>query len=160
MAEGINVKLLERDGLDAHWKELSATLSRLLTWMDSREGWVSEPSGEVLDLLLAVIEKTETPNFILGIERGAGAAALAEVFANLHSSRYLRVIEMMDRRVPGLASRLTLAMGRIGGIHEPYADLFFERLMAIHQSELLAQVFSVSRATKIEAAVRMIRESR
>lgn len=160
MADGIDRNLLERDRINSHWAEISTSLSRLLTWMDSRENWVAEPEAELLELLNAVIARIDEQRFVREVEQGEGAAALSEVFATLHSSRFVRVLEMMDRRAPGIASRLTLAMGRLGGVPEAYANLFFERLMVMHKCELLGQIFSRDRSAKIAASVQMIQESR
>ncbi|CAM5368913.1 hypothetical protein SSTU70S_05727 [Stutzerimonas stutzeri] len=156
---GTSRSQLETSSIAARWSEVSASLARLVSWMDSRESWVVEPDEEFLDLLAQVIDRVEQPAFASELENGDNAARLAEVFAVLHSSRFLRVLEMIDRRMPGLVSRLTLALGRLGGESELFANLFYERMLVIHRFELLGQVFSVKRCQSIADSIRLIKEA-
>lgn len=157
MPEVASRRLLESDNIRERWLEISSSLSRLMQLMDSRERWVMEPDEEFLDLLATMIEKTEHPSFAQALEGGENAARLAEVFAMLSSSRFLRVLEMIERRRPGLVSRLTLALGRLGGESEIFASLYYERLMVIHRYELLGQVFSLKRCQSIVESIRAVK---
>jgi len=66
---------------------------------------------------------------------------------------------MLDKRSPGIVSRLTLSLGRLGGESEVFAELFYERLMLIHRCELLAQVFSLKRSQAIANCIQVIKGS-
>lgn len=155
----VNRQLLTREAIADYWADVSGTLDRLMAWMDSRESWVVEPDDEFIDLVARVIERVSDPAFAKGLDDGESTARLAEVFATLCSSRFLRVLEMFDKRSPGIVSRLTLLLGRIGGESEVFASLFYERLMVIHRCELLGQVFSPKRALGIADSIKVIRGS-
>lgn len=154
-----NSHLLSSEGIRDHWREVSETLTRLLFWMDSRETWVIEPEAEVLSLLQSVVTEVQAPGFAKEIESGEGAAGFAELLSQLCSSRFVRILEMMDRRQPGIASRLTLALGQLGGESERYVALFYERLLMIHKCELLGQILSKGRSEAIAAHILLIRET-
>jgi len=47
----VNRHLLESESIAERWSEVSASLSRLMNWMDSKEGWVVGVDSEFLDLL-------------------------------------------------------------------------------------------------------------
>lgn len=149
---------LSRASVDAHWAEVSAPLSRLMALMDSREPWVVEADSEFLVLLEQFVERIEHPEFAQVLERGDNASRMAEVFAVLHTSRFMRVIELFDRQQPGIVERLLLAMAMIGGVAEAYSQLLHERLMTIHCCELLGQVVSQKRCQRIVENIRLIQE--
>jgi len=155
----VNRHLLESESIAERWSEVSASLSRLMNWMDSKEGWVVGVDSEFLDLLAKVIERVEDPDFASRLQNGENASQVALIFATLHSSRFLRVLEMLDKRSPGIVSRLTLSLGRLGGESEVFAELFYERLMLIHRCELLAQVFSLKRSQAIANCIQVIKGS-
>jgi len=138
-------------------EELSPAIARLTALMDSKETWVEEPDHEFIDLLSQVAERVEQPEFVMALE-GELSREVAQLFALLRSSRFLRLLEMFDRRSPGLASRLVFILGRLGGESQVYADLFCERLMVLHRFELLSSVFSVRRCQAITSAIRIIKE--
>ena len=150
---------LESSSIAERWAEVSDHLARLMAWMDGREGWVVELDAEFLDLLSVLIDRVEDPGFARALEAGDQAARIAEVFAMLCSSRFLRVLEMIDKRSPHIVSRLTLSLGRLGGESQVFASLFYERLMVIHRCELLAQVFSPKRCQSIAKSISLIKSS-
>ncbi|WP_326430284.1 hypothetical protein VQ574_21415 (plasmid) [Stutzerimonas frequens] len=149
---------LTRSSVDAHWASVSAQLSRLMQLMDSREPWVEEPDGEFLELLEQFTHRIEQPEFALVLERGENAARLAEIFAVLHSSRFMRLIELFDRQQPGIVSRMLLAISQIGGTAEAFSRLLHERLLTVHSCELLGQVISQKRCTRIIEDIKLIQE--
>lgn len=151
---------LETPTIKERWQEVSAALARLMEWMDLREPWVAEPDAEFLTLLFAVIDKAESPDFANKLEQGENTARMAEVLALMSSSRFLRVLEMLDRRNKGLLTRLTLGLGRLGGGARVFADLFYERLMLIHRAELLGQVLSPKRCQAIASSIALVQQVR
>ncbi|MDH0959057.1 hypothetical protein EGJ86_19460 [Pseudomonas sp. o96-267] len=150
--------LLDSASVQAHWDEVSAPLARLLRLMDSREPWALKPDAEFIGLLDRFIERIEQPEFVLLLERGENALRLAEVFSVLHSSRFMRLIELCDRNQPGVVSRLLFAMGQLGGGSEIFAQLLYERLLAVHRCELLGQVISVERCQRIVDDIKLLQE--
>jgi len=138
------------------WTRTSPAIARLTAWMDSREAWVSEPDDEFIALLDQIVSRIEEPEFVMAIERGL-ANEVAQLFAILCSSRFLRVMDMFERRVQGISSRLVYILGRLGGDAKLYSDLFCERLMLVHRLELLGEIFSPRRCETIACAVRNIK---
>lgn len=147
---------MDRASVDAHWAEVSAPLARLLQLMDSREPWAEEPDDEFVVLLDRFIERIEHAEFALVLERGENALRLAEVFSVLHSSRFTRLIELFDRKQPGIVSRLLFAIAQLGGGSELFSQLLHERLLAIHRCELLGQVVSVERTQRIVDDIKLL----
>lgn len=141
--------------IKAWWDSTSPALSRLTQWMDEREDWVAEPDDEFLAMLELVVDRVEDPIFVEAIE-GELAAHVGQLFAILCSSRFLRLLEMFERRANGIASRLVFVLSRLGGGAEVYGDLMCERLMVVHRTELLGEVFSQRRVTAIANAVRLV----
>ncbi|MDU4254472.1 hypothetical protein [Pseudomonas sp.] len=158
MTTAVQGHALSRASVDAHWAEVSAPLSRLLKLMDGREPWAIEPDGEFLDLLEQFTHRIEQDDFALVLERGENAARLAELFAVLHSSQFMRLIELFDRQQPGIVSRLLLAIAQLGGTGEAYSQLLHERLLTLHSCELLAQVLSATRCQRIVEDIRLVQE--
>ncbi|KKN58097.1 hypothetical protein LCGC14_0555680 [marine sediment metagenome] len=137
------------------WAETSPSIAKLTSWMDSKESWVQEPDDEFIFLLGEVVDRLDHPEFVTAIE-GELAADVARLFALLCSSRFLRLMDLFERRTPGIASRLVFILGRLGGESKIYSDLFCERLMVVHRFELLEIVFSARRAKAIASAMRVI----
>jgi len=149
MSQSAERQRLDKDEIQAHWAGVSEALARLLKLMDSREDWVVDEDSEFLDLLVQLIGQVERSEFAALIEKGENAGRLAEVLAMLCSSRFMRVMEMMDRHQGGMVSRISLALNRLGGDAEAFAKLFYERLIVIHRHELLSQIFSVVRSQRL-----------
>tara|TARA_R110002033_G_scaffold55721_1_gene104611 strand:+ start:85 stop:579 length:495 start_codon:yes stop_codon:yes gene_type:complete len=150
--------LLSDSQIKAWWESTSPALSRLTKWMDEREDWVAEPDDEFLSMLEMVVDRVEEPLFVEAME-GELAGHFGQLFALLCSSRFLRLLEMFERRATGIASRLVFALSRLGGGAEVYGDLLCERLMVVHRTELLSEVFSQRRVTAILNAVRLVNGS-
>ena len=144
--------------INSWWEQTSPAISRLTKWMDSKEDWVNEPDDEFISLLSQVIEQVESPEFVMAIE-GDLSAEVAQLCAILSSSRFIRVLEMLDRRAPGIAARLVFVMARLGGENQIFADLYFERLKIFHRFELMSQVFSPQRCMAINSAIKIIKGS-
>lgn len=149
---------MDKASVDAHWAAVSAPLSRLLQLMDGRESWAEEPDDEFVALLDRFIDRIEQPEFALVLERGENALRLAEVFSVLHSSRFMRLIELFDRKQPGIVSRLLFAIAQLGGASELFSQLLHERLLAVHRCELLGQVVSVERCQRIVEDIKLLQE--
>jgi hypothetical protein len=149
---------LDDSEVSAYWRQISQSLSRLLDEMDHRDTWAIDSDPAFLDLLSRLVELMENETFAASIERGDNAARMAEVLALLKTSRFMRVLEMFDKRQPGVVNRLVLALARLGGEGELFASLFYERLLNVHRAELLGQVFSVSRGERIAQDVQMVKE--
>lgn len=149
---------LEAESVASFWRGVSEVLAKLLGEMDRREPWATDQDDNVLVMMASLVERLEDTAFANEVARGEGAARLAHVFALLQSSRFMRLLEMFDKRQPGIVSRLTLALSVLGGESEAFALLFYERLLAIHRAELLGQVFSVARGNRIAQDIEMIRE--
>lgn len=141
------------------WEEISPALSRLTQWMESRETWIVEPDAEFLALLEQLVERVNQPEFVQAMESSLAPEA-SELFAMLGSARFLRLLDMMDRRVQGIVTRLVYVFGQLGGDASAYANLFFERLLVVHRCELLGQIFSQRRTESIASAVRMVCDTR
>jgi len=158
MTQASPLNTMNKASVEAHWETASAPLSRLLRLMDSREPWAEEPDEEFIELLERFIERIEKPEFALMLERGENALRLAEVFSVLHSSRFMRLIELFDRKQPGIVSRLLFAMAQLGGGSELFSQLLHERLLAVHRCELLGQVISVARCQRIVDDIKLLQE--
>lgn len=158
MTPAAPLSTMDKASVDTHWASISAPLSRLLRLMDSREPWAEEPDDEFIELLDRFIERIEQPEFALVLERGENAQRLAEVFSVLHSSRFMRLIELFDRKQPGIVSRLLFAIGQLGGGSELFSQLLHERLLAVHRCELLGQVITVSRCQRIVEDIKLLKE--
>lgn len=150
---------LATEQVAAWWEEISPALRRLTQWMESRETWIVEPDAEFLDLLEQLVERVNQPEFVQALESSLAPEA-SELFAMLGSARFLRLLDMMDRRVQGIVTRLVYVFGQLGGDATAYADLFFERLLVVHKCELLGQIFSQRRTESIASAVRMVCDTR
>lgn len=143
------------------WKDSGDSLARLMMWMDSQEAWLSNGGdAELNDVLNQLIELSEHESWVRDMHKPYMAAALAELLAWVASSRFFRLLEVMDRNSPNFVNRFALALGRIGGEAGRFADLFFERVMVVHRGELLGRVFGDSRTNAIAEAIRTIRETR
>lgn len=149
---------LEAESVASFWQGVSQVLARLLNEMDRREPWVIDQDDNVLDMIASLVERLEDSAFATEATKGDGVGRLAHVLALLQSSRFMRLLEMFDKRQPGMVSRLTLTLSMLGGESEVFAQLFYERLLAIHRAELLGQVFSVERGNRIAQDIEMIRE--
>ncbi|MBA1280238.1 hypothetical protein [Stutzerimonas stutzeri] len=147
---------MHKASVNAHWASVSAPLARLFELMDSREPWAEEPDDEFVALLDRFIERIEQPEFALVLEKGENALRLAEVFSVLHSSRFMRLIELFDRKQPGIVSRLLFAIAQLGGGSELFSQLLHERLLAVHRCELLGQVVSVERTQRIVDDIKLL----
>lgn len=146
---------LQSEVISQHWREVSDTLSRLLILMDSKDSWVIDSDPEFLDLLASLVSQCEDASFAGQVEGVAQSAQLVEVFALLCSSRFIRVLEMLDRSQPGFVSRLTVSIGRVGGESEVFASLYYERLLIVHRCELLGQIFSPARIERIARNIKL-----
>lgn len=154
-------ELLDSEMVATRWLELGAALARLMTWMDSQEVWLNKQGdAELLSVLLQLISLSENPTAVREMHKPYVAGQLAQVLAWVETSRFFRLLEVMDRNSPNFVNRFVLALGRVGGEAGVYADLFFERVMVIHRSELLGRVFGGERTTSIAEAIRTIRETR
>ncbi|MNJ38006.1 hypothetical protein D3C77_328430 [compost metagenome] len=157
---------LDRGVLDSavvaqRWKEIGDSLARLMTWMDSQEVWLQEGGDEDLDTVLnQLIDLSERESWVREMHKPFMAAALAELLAWVASSRFFRLLEVMDRNSPNFVNRFALALGRVGGDAGRFADLFFERVMVVHRGELLGRVFGENRTNAIAETIRTIRETR
>lgn len=158
MTQASTASTMGKESVEAHWESVSGPLSRLLRLMDSREPWASDPDDEFIELLERFIDRIEKPDFALMLERGENALRLAEVFSVLHSSRFMRLIELFDRKQPGVVSRLLFAMAQLGGTSELFSQLLHERLLAVHRCELLGQVISVARCQRIVEDIKLLQE--
>lgn len=148
--DGVNVAdRLSQSAIDAHWQSVSEALSRLLRLMDSREDWVAEPETEVLALLSQLLELLEDQQFAQRVLSPQKIGLLTQTLALLSTSRFMRVLEMADRRRPGLVSKLVMQMSSVGGTLAVEANLFYERLAVVMRGELLGQIFSAKRAERI-----------
>lgn len=143
----------------AWWEEVSPALSRLTQWMESRESWIVEPDDEFVSLLEQLVDRVSQPEFVQALESSLAPEA-SELFAMLGSAQFLRLLDMIDRRVQGIVTRLVYVFGQLGGEAASFADLFFERLLVVHQCELLGQIFSPRRTESIASAVRMVCDTR
>lgn len=153
--------LLDAAVVAQRWKESGDSLARLMTWMDSQEVWLSKGGdAELSGLLNQLIELSERESWVRDMHKPYMAAALAELLAWVASSRFFRLLEVMDRNSPNFVNRFALALGRIGGDAGRFADLFFERVMVVHRGELLGRVFGDNRTNAIAEAIRTIRETR
>ncbi len=154
-------ELLDSEMVATRWRELSAELARLMTWMDSQENWLQQKGdNELLEILHHLIALSENDDAVREMHKPYVAGQLAQVLAWVESSRFFRLLEVMDRNSPNFVNRFVLALGRVGGEAGVYADLFFERVMVIHRSELLGRVFGGHRTNAIAEAIRTIRETR
>lgn len=156
MPEALTSTTMDKASVEAHWASVSAPLARLFKLMDSREPWAQEPDEEFLALLERFIDRIEQPEFALMLEKGENALRLAEVFAVLHSSRFMRLIELFDRQQPGIVSRLLFAIAQLGGASELFSQLLHERLLAVHRCELLGQVVSLERTQRIIDDIKLL----
>lgn len=152
-------QLLGSEELAAYWKGVSGPLGRLLAEMDHRDqGYTVEPDEALLELLLKFIEMVEDSRFAEAFTSSQNIGSIAELFALLGSSRFLRVIDMMDRRHSGVVLRLINALSRLGGVAAKHSDLFYERLLIIQRNELLALIFSPERAKRILNDIVLVRQ--
>jgi len=153
--------LLDSAVVAQRWKDLGDSLARLMSWMDSQEVWLNKGGDEELDgVLNQLIELSEHESWVRDMHKPYMAAALAELLAWVASSRFFRLLEVMDRNSPNFVNRFALALGRVGGGSGRFADLFFERVMVVHRGELLGRVFGDNRTSAIAEAIRTIRETR
>lgn len=154
-------ELLDSEMVATRWRELGAALSRLMAWMDSQEVWLNQKGDqELLAVLVHLIALSENESAVREMHKPYVAGQLAQVLAWVESSRFFRLLEIMDRNSPNFVNRFVLALGRVGGEAGVYADLFFERVMVIHRSELLGRVFGGDRTSAIAEAIRTIRDTR
>lgn len=153
-----NVSRLSEAGINEHWVQVSGVLARLVALMNSREPWVIPPDDEFLELLDNLVERVADAEFAQTLDKGENASRVAEVFAVLSSSRFLRVAEIFERQQPGVLSRLIFSMAQLGGDAEVFVRLLHERLLTIHRTELLEQVFSAERSRRIIEDIQLIRE--
>lgn len=154
-------ELLDSEMVASRWRDLSEELARLMSWMDSQENWLKrEGDHELLDVLHHLITLSEKDDAVREMHKPYVAGQLAQVLAWVESSRFFRLLEVMDRNSPNFVNRFVLALGRVGGEAGVYADLFFERVMVIHKSELLGRVFGGDRTSAIAEAIRTIRDTR
>lgn len=153
--------VLDPSTVAERWKEVGDSLVRLMAWMDNQEAWLSqEGDSELIGMLSHLISLSEHESWVREMHKPHIASALAELLAWVASSRFFRVLEVMDRNSPNFVNRLALALGRVGGESSRFADLFFERVMVVHRGELLGQVFGSKRAAGIADTVRAIRDTR
>ena len=158
MAEKVAQNTMSAEGIEAYWASVSAPLHRLLKLMDSREAWVVEPDAEFLGLLDELVSRLEDSAFIELIQRGENPSLLAEVFARLNTSRFMRLIGIFDRLQPGIINRFLYAISQLGGGAEVFSTLFQERLLVVHRSELLGQILSMQRCQRVAQTIQIIRE--
>lgn len=150
-------KALEINSVRDWLSEVSPALAKLSAWMDEQEDWVSDPDDEFLNLLALLVEKVEDPAFVLALEQGL-SEPVAQIFAFISSSRFFRVFEMLERRSPGLASRLVFVLARLGGESKVFSDLFCERLLVVHHNELMDAIITPRRCSSIVRALRLVQE--
>jgi hypothetical protein len=152
-------QLLGTEELAEYWMGVSGPLGRLLAQMDDRdEGFTVDPDEALLELLLKFIELVEDSRFAEAFTSGQNIGNIAELLALLESSRFLRVVEMMERRHSGVVQRLINALSRLGGNAAKYSSLFYERLIIIQRNELLTLVFSAERSKRIFSDIQLVKQ--
>lgn len=149
---------LQEAAIAEYWANISESLKRLLDAMDAKETWAVDGDAEFVQLLAKVAELMEDESFVRLLDRGENTARMAEALALTRSSRFMRLLEMFDKRQPGVVSRLVMSMARLGGEMEVFARLFYERLLTVHRAELLGQIFSVQRSQRIANDVNLVKE--
>lgn len=158
---GAEPSVLDASVVAMRWQEVGASIARLMTWMDNQEAWLSQDGeAELIEMLNRLIELSEHESWVKDVHRPQNASALAELLAWVASSRFFRVLEVMDRNSPNFVNRLVLALGRVGGDSGRFADLFYERVLVVHRGELLGLVFGNSRSNAISETIRTIRDTR
>lgn len=158
---GAEPSVLDASVVATRWQEVGASIARLMTWMDNQEVWLSQGGeAELIEMLNRLIELSEQESWVKDVHKPQNASALAELLAWVTSSRFFRVLEVMDRNSPNFVNRLVLALGRVGGDPGRYVDLFYERVLVVHRGELLGLVFGNSRSSAITETIRTIRDTR
>jgi hypothetical protein len=147
---------LSSEGIEDWLAAASPAMAGLARWMDSKEDWVQPIDDELLSMLAQLVERVEDQSFVIELE-GELSAPLGHILAIVHSSRFFRMIEMFERRSPGLASRLVFVLARLGGGAKVFSDLACERLMVVHQNDLLTVIASPRRCNAIAKALRLVR---
>jgi len=151
--------VLDSENVAKRWQEIDESLARLMSWMDSKETWMRhDGDNSLLEILHHIIDLSESEDAVKEMHKPFLAGQLAHVLSWVQTSRFFRLLEVMDRNSPNFVNRFVLALGRVGGEASVYADLFFERVMLIHRGELLGRVFGENRTTAIAEAIRTIRE--
>lgn len=153
--------LLGDDSVAKRWEELGGNLVRLMRWMDSQEVWLKHGGeDELMSILNQLVELSESEVAVSAMHKPQMASVISELLAWVSSSRFFRLLEIMDRNSPNFVNRFALALGRVGGESSRFADLFFERVMVVHKGELLNKVFGENRTTAIAETIQTIRETR
>jgi len=147
---------LSPDGIAAWLEASSPAMAKLAAWMDGQEDWATEPDDELLAMLGQLIDRVEDQAFVVELE-GELSGPLGQILAFLHSSRFFKMIEQFERRSPGLASRLVFVLSRLGGNAKVFSDLACERLMIVHQNDLLTVIASPRRCNAIAKALKLVR---
>jgi hypothetical protein len=143
----------------AHWEGVDAGLARLFSIMDSKEDWTAG-DDEFVGLLAQLVDMCDQEGFALSLETGDSAAKLSAIFALLCTSRFARVLVMIDRKAPGLIGRLILRMNSLGGEVAVFVELFYERLLVIKGCNLMGHIFNGERAARISESIGAIAAAR
>ncbi|MFO1258848.1 MAG: type IVB secretion system protein IcmW [Gammaproteobacteria bacterium] len=144
---------LSIEGVHSFWYDYDKrTLYRIVTSMEGIENWVSDDDPAVDAALKQLGDDLENlHDFELQDE-----AVLIKILANLHAGRALRLMQYLDVKKPGTASKLLVFaedQTKNKDSKNKYADLFLKRNLAFERLQLLGRVFAPERVNLILKAL-------
>lgn len=144
---------LSVEGVHSFWYDYDKrTLYRIVNSMEGIENWISDDDPRVDAALKQLGDNLENlPDFELQDE-----AVLIKILSNIHAGRALRLMQYLDVKKPGTASKLLVFaedQTKDKDNKNKYADLFLKRNLAFERLQLLGRVFAPERINLILKAL-------
>lgn len=144
---------LSVEGVHSFWYDYDKrTLYRIVTSMEGIESWITDDDPRVDAALKQLGDNLENlPDFELQDE-----AVLIKILATIHAGRALRLMQYLDVKKPGTASKLLVYaedQTKDKDNKNKYADLFLKRNLAFERLQLLGRVFAPERINLILKAL-------
>lgn len=122
-------------------KRQDSVLYRIIASMDNVETWTLDGDPEVEAAVLRLANLLETAkNFELAKE-----AEFVNVLSALKSSRALRILQYVDSKKPGTASKLLVWAEQASKNDEHPASFFLNRNLVFERMQLLARILQSER---------------
>lgn len=144
---------LSVEGVHSFWYDYDKrTLYRIVASMEGIEDWISDDDPRVDQALIKLGEQLEShPDFEVEDE-----AVVIKLLSNIHAGRALRLMQSLDVKKPGTASKLLVfaeEQTKDKDSKNKYANLFLKRNLSFERLQLLGRVFASERINLVLKAL-------
>lgn len=138
---------LSRLGVHAFWHDYDRrVLYRIVASIEAVESWAIDNNMHIDQALVHLGEALE------GLSASDiefhDEAKVVKLLASIHAGRALRLMQFLDIKKPGTASKLLVYAEEVTkdkAQKDPYADMFLKRNLSFERLQLLSRVFAPER---------------